>query len=242
MFLAKMRAMFCQLAAAGPNTKPASTNNQRSAQPLVVDTDAAGPLRPPISSTVAGTTIVTVKSQGCSFLSGLSPEEMTGKVQFISWVTDQERKQLPVVPSAGYVGVFVERKKNGQIFLANLAYLEFLHFSLAEIGPQFRGFVAAAKTQKSGMLYILDGRFPDNDKSIMPENLPTEEVIGAFGINDGLITVASYRRNANYKVISEFGLARIPDYLRAQIIGNLVKCPINFAIGRSPFTEQQVEQ
>ncbi len=171
-----------------------------------------------------GITAIKVKGRATTFLSALPPEEMAGGVDFITWLREEEKKSLPIVPPAAYLGVFVRRDKQRKpnIFLTNLAYLEFLHYSVAEIVPQLPDVIAHVKGQRTGTFYIFDGRFHD-DQSVPSEDLPKEEIIGVFKIEDGGIAESSYLRNKKYKVWSQLGPAEVPVYLRAALVNKLAK-------------------
>ena len=170
-----------------------------------------------------GMALIQIKAHGPSFLSSLPPQDVAGGISFATWLSDEEKRSLPVLPAPAYLGVLVHREKQGKpnIFLTNSAYVEFLHQSVAEIVPRLPHFVASIRGQKTGTVFIFDGRFRDDYKSIPSENLPRAEIIGVFGITDGAIAASSYLLNSNYKVWSPLGLAQPPPYLRAWCVDEL---------------------
>jgi hypothetical protein len=192
----------------------------------IEDDEPAADLRnnAPAPAFEEGSMMVQVDGRGgVTFTSSLPPEDVKD-VRFLRWLTDDEVATLPFLPSPAFMAALVTRAQQGKppLLLSNVGFLEFLHRGIAEFAPQLPHFVEAAHTQKTGALFVLDGRFADKDKSVPAENLPPDEIVGCFAVKDGLISGSDYQANMKYKLWSLRGPAQVPQHLRPHLLTKLV--------------------
>jgi len=150
-----------------------------------------------------------------TFACDLTQEELRpGSVQFLSWLADADRAKFGSLPSEAYTGVLLQREPDRpNIFIANVAFFEFMQFAIAGVGPDLPDLQAAARhAQHTGGLnmYIYDARI---DPWLLdhPDEMPAnEEAIGLFLVGEGTVTTAAYLRNTKYNRWSSSGPTRIP--------------------------------
>lgn len=132
---------------------------------------------------------------------------------------DRERDIAP----AKVIGMLKQPIQRGESitpdnFARNGVFVDFLHNVIAKHGPMVPGLVGAARQQGEGWVYIIDGRTPTPQ-----EDVPQEDILGAFQVKNGEITSTSYQRNADHRILSDRGFFRLDAILIQQLIDELAK-------------------
>jgi hypothetical protein len=86
-------------------------------------------------------------------------------------------------------------------FSQNSVFVDFLHRFVAETASQDRNMLAAARSGQHENLFIIDQRTatPQGD-------VPPEDVIGVFMVENGTISASTYRANRdNHRILSNRG-------------------------------------
>lgn len=120
------------------------------------------------------------------------------------------------------VGVLVRPLVNGEQinpdnFARNRVFVDFMHSVIARRGPERPGFIAEAKRQGEGWLYVVDQRTPTPQGSV-----PPEDIVGVFEIRNGQVVVGSYRANPNHVILSANGFFFLGSELQPCLIEELV--------------------
>ena len=131
-------------------------------------------------------------------LSILSPEEVAAL------------GELPAQAIAGHGGIVGDRVES---FRPNPGFIEFMHSTIQRCVADDVDLQDAARRQNEGHVYILDGRTPE------PEgHVPPEDIIGAVQVRNGEIVPGSYKANPNYRVYTDRGLVRLPRSLHQALL------------------------
>ena len=101
-------------------------------------------------------------------------------------------------------------------FGPNPVFADFLHDVIARHGPSQPDVIAEARRLGSGRVYVIDLRTRTPDGAV-----PQEDIIGAFGIDGGLVTPGSYQRNPNHVVLSSAGFFRLDPALHERLLAEL---------------------
>jgi hypothetical protein len=98
-------------------------------------------------------------------------------------------------------------------FKPNPAFVDFLHMVIRRYAPLSADLQNAAKRKHEGWMYIIDCRVPNPQGEV-----ESEDVIGAFKIEAGLIVPDSYRRNNQHLLVSQRGLFCLDDWLKSKLL------------------------
>jgi hypothetical protein len=101
-------------------------------------------------------------------------------------------------------------------FARNPVFVDFLHAVIARFGPLTADLRRAAQLQQSGWLYVIDGRTPTPAGDV-----PLEDVIGAFEIQDGRMMPDTYTRIDEHRIFSERGFFMLSDELARHLVESL---------------------
>jgi hypothetical protein len=120
-----------------------------------------------------------------------------------------------VMPPQAIVGTLPPNVKSiTQIdFRPNPAFVDFLHTVIRRYAPMSNELQNAAKRKREGWLYIIDCRVTNPQAEV-----ETEDVIGAFKIESGLIVPDSYRRNNQHRLVSKRGPFCLDDWLKSKLL------------------------
>jgi len=178
--------------------------------------DAALVASTPPRASVVVEGLVQVASNGAAhFICNLKPEELRpSSATFASWINEKDRADFGILPTEAFSGVLLHREPGRpNVFVANMAFFEFMQFAVASIGPHLPSLQAAAhEAQRTGGLniFVYDGRIDKwlhDHPNIMPND---KEALGCFKVHDGKITTESYLRNTKYDRWTTDGPTRIP--------------------------------
>ena len=97
-------------------------------------------------------------------------------------------------------------------FVKNSVFVTYLHKFIAAAAPNDPMIERAAKQQGSGYVYIIDARTPTPDAEV-----PPEDIIGAFSVQDGSILVNTYSQNPRHLILSDSGFFRLSPPLMKQL-------------------------
>jgi hypothetical protein len=141
--------------------------------------------------------LVTVLSPEVVSAEGLAPEAVVG---ICARLLGEEE---PISPA---------------LFAQNRGFVNLLHWVIAEHGPSLPGVQSAAARQGEGWVYVIDARTPDPSGDV-----PTQDVLGAFAVREGVIVAESYQRNPNHILLSERGFFRLDPELHRRLLHELEK-------------------
>jgi hypothetical protein len=120
------------------------------------------------------------------------------------------------LPSPSILGTLLQNNSqdiNLNNFVPNSNFIDFLHSIIAKFAPNTSGINDEAKRQKNGWIYIIDARH-----NKQRENVLTEDIIGAFEVNEGEIKTESYQRNNNHLIFSQNGFFKLEPSLQKHLI------------------------
>jgi hypothetical protein len=98
-------------------------------------------------------------------------------------------------------------------FRPNPAFVRLLHNVIARYAPQLPGLRAEARWQRTGHVYLIDGRTPTPDGHV-----PPCDIIGSFEVRSGEVVPRSYRPNANHKLWTADGLFQLEPALHERLM------------------------
>jgi hypothetical protein len=156
-----------------------------------------------------------------------APAPSGDAVQIVSLLAPPEIEQLGGIPGEAVVGQLLTPPAAGHApdpasFRVNVRFVEFLHLVIARWAPKEPQFAAAAKRQRDGWVYILDGRTPTPQG-----NVPPEDIIGAFEVQGGEVVTDSYQAFPEHRVFTERGAVQLTPFLRERFFYELTQLPAN---------------
>lgn len=101
-------------------------------------------------------------------------------------------------------------------FRPNRPFVDFLHELLAAEAPQANAARLQATRQREGYLCLIDGRTPDPDGRV-----PPEDIIGAIPIQAGTLIPGTCQRNDRHRLLSSGGFFVLPSELEAALLDQL---------------------
>jgi len=108
-------------------------------------------------------------------------------------------------------------KDGGTVTVANFQpnrhFVELLHGVIAAYGPKLPALCAEARRQRTGWVYVIDGRSPTPEAEV-----PPRDILGVFEVKDGTIVANSYQANANHQILSADGLFSLEPELHEQLM------------------------
>lgn len=137
----------------------------------------------------------------------------------LSWLS-QERIFEKGLPSKAIIGLLPhsETRLDPATFKPNPEFVAFLHEVIKTYAPLDPDLQAEARKQGQGWLYIIDGRTPTPQ-----DNVPPEDIIGAFQLQAGKIMAGSYQGNQNHRLVTTFGLLRLDPFLQDKLLAETEK-------------------
>ena len=119
------------------------------------------------------------------------------------------------------IGQLIDASRAGQDFepdnfARNRVFVEFLHSVIEKHGPTVPDLVAAASTQVSGWVYVIDGRTPTPHGPVLPE-----DIVGGFQVEEGEIVAGSYSANPNHRILSHNGFFQLEASLQQRLLDEL---------------------
>ena len=137
----------------------------------------------------------------------------------LSLLTPEEVEKIGGLPVKAICGEFEGDELLPEFFRVNPAFVDFMHSVIGTKGSGVLSLTEAAKNQKEGYLYVIDFRTP---KGILG-NVPSEDIIGAFKVENGKVIENSYQRNESHKIYTKNGLVKLPPGLYELLIEELKK-------------------
>ena len=125
------------------------------------------------------------------------------------------------MPPEGIVGVLLRSLGPGEtitpvVFSPNRAFADFLHGMIARRASALPGFIAEARRQGNGWIYVIDQRAPTPDDAV-----PPEDILGFFQVSDGEVVPDSYQPNPRHLILSANGFMRLEGELQACLLEEL---------------------
>lgn len=139
---------------------------------------------------------VTCLSLDDVFARGLAPEAIVGELL------------RPLEPG---------ERISPDVFARNRIFVEFMHDVIARRAPQLPGFIAEARRQGNGWMYVIDQRTPTPQGGV-----PPHDVVGAFEVRDGSVVTGSYQRNSNHTILSDDGFFQLGSELHSCLMDELM--------------------
>lgn len=137
----------------------------------------------------------------------------------ISILTPKDVDEIGGLPPEAVCGQFDSDNLSPEHFRVNPVFVEFMHTCIRTKGIELQSLRNAANQQKKGYLYIIDFRTPDG----IMGNVPPEDIVGAFQVENGVIIKNSYRRNDAHKIYTKNGLVKLPKDIRELVINQIKK-------------------
>lgn len=124
-------------------------------------------------------------------------------------------KKINEIPEKFKVGIIQIDIKSQEIidFKPNSKAVDFLHELVSKLGILDENIIEAAKKQKEGWVYIIDGRTPTPQGDV-----PNEDIIGAFEVKKGIIIKNSYQKFEKHKLLNEKGIFGLNKFLTVALI------------------------
>ena len=153
------------------------------------------------------------------FLNHLFTSKSKKYLDVISLLSPKQINSKGGLPSIAICGKFENGINEPEYFIENNEFVDFLHTTIAIKAIDLKSLNDAAAQQKKGYLYIIDFRTPEG----IMGNVPPEDIIGAFKVEDGSIVSNSYWRNDKHKIYTKNGLMKLPPGMDILITGELMK-------------------
>ena len=137
----------------------------------------------------------------------------------LSWLP-QDRVFEKGLPSKAIIGLLPNRETrlDPATFKPNPEFVAFLHELIETYAPLDPDLQAEARKQDQGWLYIIDGRNPTPQ-----DNVPPEDIIGAFEVQAGKIMAGSYQGNQNHRLVTKIGLFQLDPFLQDKLLAETEK-------------------
>jgi rhodanese-related sulfurtransferase len=140
-------------------------------------------------------------------------------MNIISLLKPRDVEQMGGIPENAICGKFEGEIMEPEYFKANEGFVDMMHAIIGTKGQNIRSLQEAAKKQQTGNVFVIDLRTPEG---VMGE-VPPEDIIGAFKIQDGKIVKNSYERNNKHKIFTKNGLVELPQELYKIVVDELKK-------------------
>ena len=138
-------------------------------------------------------------------------------MKLLCLLTPEEVQKIGRLPLKAICGEFESDEWLPEFFKVNPVFVDFMHSIIGTKGSSLSSLSEAARHQKEGYLYIIDFR---TSEGIMG-NVPDEDIVGAFKVENGKVVENSYQRNDLYKVFTKNGLVKLPPPLAELLIEEL---------------------
>lgn len=103
-----------------------------------------------------------------------------------------------------------------ELFSRNSVFHRFLHEVIARCGPEIPDLNAEAARVGFGFVAIVDQRTPTPD-----DQVPPEDIIGAFEVRDGTIVPELYRPSPNHRLLTIDGFFQLDPLLARCLLREL---------------------
>lgn len=137
----------------------------------------------------------------------------------ISVLSPEQIKKLGGLSPMMVCGTFDGEEMDPQSFTENKEFVKFLHKTISEKGAKLWSLREDARKRLKGYIYIIDLRTPEG----VMGNVPIEDIIGSFRVEDTFLVANSYERNDLYNLFTKDGLMKLPPELSDLLVGELKK-------------------
>ena len=141
------------------------------------------------------------------------------EAKVLTFLSPTEVSSFCGLPNEGIPGYFVGDSPTPENFRPNPRFIEFMHQVIRTGAPLDPDLNATAREQGNGYVYIIDLRTPEGPLG----QVPPEDIIGAFQVQNGDIIPASYEANNLHRVFTTNGLISLPPSLHAAFVARLPK-------------------
>jgi hypothetical protein len=128
-----------------------------------------------------------------------------------------ERVTAGGLPRHAIAGVFRGGASEPSAFEVNPEFVRLLHEVVRERAPEDAGCRAEAQRMGHGWLYVVDMRRAPGTAQV-----PPEDIVGYFQVEDGRLVPGSYTPNSRHLVFSDSGLVRLPGALHEALLEALL--------------------
>ena len=135
--------------------------------------------------------VVSILDRDWVFKYGLCAEAILGSLQ---------------PPARGDRGITPKR------FHPNPAFVQLLQQVIADHVSTHPGIRREAKRQRDGCVYLLDGRTPQLDGQV-----PPEDIIGALAVRYGSLVPRSYQHNPSHRLLTADGFFVLPSEIETAL-------------------------
>ncbi|MCU0435708.1 MAG: hypothetical protein MUC87_19765 [Bacteroidia bacterium] len=97
----------------------------------------------------------------------------------------------------------------------NPEFLVAMHETVRDVMVNDADVTAEAETQLNGFVFIIDRRAPEGS------DIPKEDIIGIFLVNERKTDASRYRPNPDYQLISAKGGPQLPPAVEAELLKRL---------------------
>ncbi len=95
-------------------------------------------------------------------------------------------------------------------------FIEFMHHVISVHAPDYPLSAIRNKRVINGWLYLLDARTPTPTGEV-----PPEDILGAFRVEDGALLAETYKPNHNHRILGKNGISRLEAILQGHLIREL---------------------
>ena len=183
---------------------------------------SATPVGSPYPSTEARRTDVAGQPIQCwaytidENFEGLPKSSAAVKLNQVLSFVSPEFVQKWGLPSEAVYGSFVG-DLSAEEFYPNRVFINFMHATIARVGPADPSMMAAAERERDGYVYVIDLRTPNGPQG----DVPMEDIVGGFKVAGGLIVPDAYWSNSAHRVFTRNGSVRLPPALRDAMLAAL---------------------
>ena len=126
------------------------------------------------------------------------------------------------LPREAVIGVLLRPLAPGEaitpaVFARNRVFVDFMHDVIARRCPQLAGFIAEARRQGQGCVFVIDQRTGTPQAAV-----PPQDIVGGFQIQNGTVVPDSYLPNPNHMVLSLDGFFQLGPELEPCLMEELV--------------------
>jgi hypothetical protein len=135
----------------------------------------------------------------------------------LSLLTPKDVDEIGGLPSEAVCGQFNSDDMSPENFRVNPVFVDFMHSIIGTKGIELASLKQAAQKQAKGYLYVIDFRTPDG----IFGNVPPEDIIGAFQVDNAVVVKDSYKRNDKYEIFTKNGLLKLSSDMHDLLIQEL---------------------
>lgn len=138
--------------------------------------------------------------------------------EIVSLLTPAQVQTLGMLPSFGICGVY-EECRGERVFRENPAFVALMQAAIGHFGEGDSALAEAARRQRQGYVYVIDGRTPEGAAGAVPP----QDIVGGFAIRDGALLPGGYQPNPAHRLVTADGLFKLPAAMEAFIVAEIFR-------------------